>query len=61
MSKNEFLKIIEDQREEKKDDRFHGSFLEYLELLKERPEIVKTSHKRLYDCIVEHGCQRHAR
>lgn len=55
MSKNEFLKIIETQRGQKKEARFSGTFLDYLEYVKENPEIVKTSHKRLYDCIVDFG------
>jgi len=57
MSKNEFLKIIENQRDQKKVSRFSGTFLEYLDYVKENPEIVKTSHKRLYDCIMDHGME----
>ncbi len=57
MSKSEFLKIIEKQRDQKKEVRFSGTFLEYLEYVKENPDIVKTSHKRLYDCIIEHGME----
>lgn len=57
MSKNEFLKIIENQRDQKKVSRFSGTFLEYLDHVKENPEIVKTSHKRLYDCIMDHGME----
>ena len=40
MSKSEFLKIIQDQREEKKEERFEGTFLDYLEHVKENPHIV---------------------
>ena len=55
MPKNEFLKLIENQRSEKSEERFSGTFLEYLEILKDNPDIVKTSHKRLYDSIMERG------
>ena len=57
MSKSEFLKIIEKQRDQKKEVRFSGTFLEYLDYVKENPDIVKTSHKRLYDCIMDHGME----
>ncbi len=55
MSKSDFLKIIEEQRKKKKEEKFSGTFLEYLDLVKDNPETVKTSHKRLYDCILDHG------
>ena len=55
MAQSDFLKIIEEQRKKKKEDRFSGTFLEYLALINENPDIVKTAHKRLYDCILEHG------
>ena len=57
MAKNDFLKIIEEQRKEKKEEKFSGTFLEYLEVVKNNPDIVKTAHKRLYDCIVDHGVE----
>jgi len=58
MSKDDFLKIIKDQRKNKKKKKFSGNFLQYLELVKENPEIVKTSHSRLYDTISSHGISR---
>ena len=57
MPKNEFLELIEKQRSEKKEERFSGTFLEYLEKVKDNPDIVKTSHKRLYDAILEKGVE----
>tara|TARA_X000001388_G_scaffold76961_1_gene75841 strand:- start:68 stop:2002 length:1935 start_codon:yes stop_codon:yes gene_type:complete len=53
--KNEFLKIIQDQRKGKKKQKFSGNFLEYLDLVKEDPSIAKTSHQRLYRKITSHG------
>ncbi len=55
MSKKDFLNIIKDQRAKKKSKRFSGTFIEYLDLVKDNPDIVKTSHKRLYDSISGHG------
>jgi len=55
MPKNNFLNIIKDQRSKKKVEKFSGSFLEYLDVIKDNPDIVKTSHKRLYDAIADVG------
>jgi len=55
MSKNNFLKIIESQREKKKKEKFSGTFLEYLEVIKSNPDIPKLSHRRLYEAIADHG------
>lgn len=55
MSENNYLKIIKNQREEKKREKFEGTFLEYLSLVEKDPEIADHAHKRLYDAIVEHG------
>jgi len=51
----DFLKIIQNQRKEKKKKKFSGTFLDYLELIKENPDSVKLAHKRLCDVIEEHG------
>lgn len=58
MSKTKFLNIIKKQRREKTDQKFEGTFLEYLELIDNNPGIAKLSHKRLYDAIVLHGLAR---
>ena len=57
MSSNTFLNIIEKQRHTKKEEKFDGTFLDYLEYLKDNPDTVKLSHKRLYDAILGHGIQ----
>ena len=53
--KSDFLSIIEKQRNKKKQKKFKGSFLEYLELVQKDPSIVKHSHKRLYESITSQG------
>ena len=55
MSESNFLKIIESQRKEKKVERFSGTLLEYFNLIGENPDLIQTSHMRLYNSIVEHG------
>ena len=53
----EFLKLIENQRKGKKNDKFSGTFLEYLELVKDNPSLTKLAHKRLCDAIDRHGIE----
>jgi serine protein kinase len=55
MSKDKFLNLIRSQRRSKKNDRFTGVFLDYLELVSENPDLVSLSHNRLYSAIIEHG------
>ena len=54
MSSN-FLDIIKKQRKKAKAKKFEGKFLEYLDLVRENPDIAKHSHKRLYDAMRVHG------
>ena len=54
-NENKFLDLIKAQRNSKKKEKFEGTFLEYLDLVKENPDIAKTSHKRLCDAIESHG------
>jgi len=55
--KNEsnFLDLILKQRGAKKKEKFKGSFLDYLQLVKDDPSIVKLAHQRLYDAILIYG------
>ena len=48
----EFSEIIKKSREERRKDKFKGTFLDYLEILKEDPSICKLAHKRMYDIIM---------
>ena len=55
MEKSKFLELIEKQREIKGPEKFNGTFLQYLQIIAENPDVVKLSHKRLYDAICEKG------
>ena len=55
---SKFLDLINKQRAEKKEEKFEGTFLEYLEQLQEDPNIAKPAHKRLYDAIKQHGVNK---
>ena len=50
-----FLDLINKQRSEKKEEKFEGTFLEYLEQLQIDSDIAKPAHKRLYDAIKNKG------
>ena len=54
-NKTNFLELIEGQRQSSKREKFKGTFLEYLELVQENPDIAKLAHKRLCDAIESHG------
>jgi serine protein kinase len=48
----DFLKLIKAQRNKSKDEKWTGSFLDYMEKIQEKPSIVKLAHKRVYDTIL---------
>ncbi|MCR6515657.1 PrkA family serine protein kinase [Clostridium sp. LY3-2] len=52
-----FKDFIKHDRENREKEKFNGTFLEYLELVKENPDIAKLSHKRVYDRIMEEGVE----
>jgi serine protein kinase len=54
-NENDFLNLIQSQRNEKKREKFRGTFLEYLDLVKQNPDLVKLSHKRLCNALEVHG------
>ena len=57
--RDEFLKEIEKQRKKSKaKKKFSGNFMDYVEMVQKNPEIVKASHKRLYDSIMNHGMEK---
>tara|TARA_R110002020_G_scaffold138910_1_gene309459 strand:- start:2063 stop:3991 length:1929 start_codon:yes stop_codon:yes gene_type:complete len=58
MSKDKFLNIIKEQRSKKKKEKFKGTFLDYLEIISQNPDIIKLSHKRLYDAIMSSGIEK---
>lgn len=50
-----FLDLIKKQRSQKKQKKFDGTFIEYLEMIKENPTRIKLAHRRLYDSICNFG------
>ncbi len=49
--------IIYKDREERKNIKFDGTFLEYVELLRNNSKIPEFAHKRLYNLIVSKGVE----
>ncbi|MPQ43041.1 PrkA family serine protein kinase [Clostridium tarantellae] len=52
-----FIEFIQNDREKHNKHKFEGTFLEYLELLKNNPDIAKLSHERIYNLIIEKGSE----
>src|SRR5882762_4065339 len=38
---------------------WEGSFEEYLDIVREHPEVTRTAYQRLYDMILSHGVEEH--
>ncbi len=53
----DFSKLIIEDRKERRKNRFKGTFLEYLDILKESPSVYKLAHARVYDLLMEHGVE----
>ncbi|MDO5039142.1 PrkA family serine protein kinase [Clostridium sp.] len=53
----DFKEFIKSDRESREKEKFNGTFLDYLEIVKKNPEIAKLSHKRLYDIILKDGVE----
>ena len=54
---SKFLDLIQKQRNKKKKEKFKGTFIEYLEMIKDNPDKIKLAHKRLYETICDHGVE----
>ena len=54
---SKFLDLIQKQRNKKKKEKFKGTFIEYLEMIKDNPEKIKLAHKRLYEIICNYGIE----
>lgn len=52
-----FKEFILTDRESKNSQKFEGTFLEYLNIVKENPDVTKLSHKRIYDMIMSEGVE----
>ncbi len=55
MSKNEFKSLIEKDRENRKSNKWSGTCLEYLEIVKKNPKLAELSHSKIYDMIISKG------
>ena len=53
----DFLKLIKQQRKDSKKEAWSGTFLDYLNEVKNTPELTKLAHKRLADAIETHGVE----
>lgn len=53
----DFKNMIENDRERRKKSHFEGTFLEYLDIVKEKPETLKLAHKRMYDIVMQKGVE----
>lgn len=53
----DFSKMILDDRNARKKDRFQGSFLAYLNLLQDNPDLYKLAHERLYELLTQPGVE----
>ncbi|MEN6349943.1 MAG: PrkA family serine protein kinase [Syntrophomonas sp.] len=53
----DFHELIKKDRENQSKEGFGGTFLDYLEIVKEHPEIVMLAHERLYRIVMEPGVE----
>jgi serine protein kinase len=51
----DFAKLIQEDREQRQQRQWQGTFLEYLELVKADPGLAKSAHRRLHDMIIDAG------
>jgi serine protein kinase len=51
----DFQRLIQEDRETRKKTSWSGTMLEYLEIVRENPDLAKLAHKRLYDMMVSCG------
>lgn len=52
-----FKEFILTDRESRNKEKFEGTFIDYLELVKVNPDIAQLSHKRLYERIMSEGVE----
>jgi serine protein kinase len=51
----DFAKMIREDRDQHQQKHWHGTFIEYLEKVKEDPSLANLSHRRLHDMIAGPG------
>ncbi|MBI6872989.1 PrkA family serine protein kinase [Clostridium aciditolerans] len=52
-----FKELIEQDREKGRKDEFEGTLLEYLQIIKENPEVAQLAHRRMYNLITDPGVE----
>jgi serine protein kinase len=57
MGSSELAELIKKDRSERIYHHYEGTFLDYLEMVKENPEIVQLAHQRLYNLITKPGIE----
>src|SRR5690625_898086 len=51
----DILNKVRSYREEERRLKWEGTFAEYLEIVKKRPEVAQTAHSRIYNMIKSYG------
>ncbi|MFC2150627.1 serine protein kinase [Calditrichota bacterium] len=51
----DFSKIIADDRRDRSEESWQGTFIQYLDLIKTDPHLAKLAHQRIYDTIMSFG------
>ncbi len=54
---SQFADLIAKDREAQEGERWRGTFLEYLQRIKQDPALCKLSHARLYDMVIGEGSE----
>lgn len=57
MATNDISSIILKDREERQSTNFEGTFLDYLNFIKENPDVPILAHQRMYNLITEPGVE----
>ena len=52
-----FKEFIENDREGSNKERFNGNFLDYLEILKDNPNLAELAHRRMHKMILKKGVE----
>ncbi|MCL6626865.1 MAG: protein prkA, partial [Alicyclobacillus shizuokensis] len=55
-----FLSRLNAYRAEEEELRWEGTFLDYLEIVRQNPDVAKTAHNRIYDMIADAGIETDA-
>src|SRR5471030_2820598 len=53
----DFKALIEKDRDSRKKDDFEGTFLDYLQIVKEDPMIAQLAHTRMYNILTKPGME----